>query len=360
MADIHFLYGNDEYGIARQVQELAKLFHDPTEAEMNTERLDARTMSEAQWVNAVNALPFLAKQRLVVLDNPSARFAGRKAKPDKAAEAKADGGKSASAKPAEESAAERRKKFLESLTNLPGTTRLVITEIVELRSKADRMAAEKHWLAVWLRKNGHKVSFVAQPEAGVMTGWILNEARTQGGVIGGEAASRLSEMVGTDTRQAAQEVTKLLTYVNWGRPVTIDDVDALSPLTAAPDMFKMVDALADGKTRDAQRLLHRMLEFQDEFSTWGMIIRQFRYLLIAREVLDRRGGEDQAVEALSEVEGRQVHSFVAAKALNQARRFTMQSLEALYHRLLEIDEDAKNGRMPLDVALELLVVEAGK
>jgi DNA polymerase-3 subunit delta len=158
-------------------------------------------------------------------------------------------------------------------------------------------------------------------------------------------------MVGTDTRQAAQEITKLLTYVNWSRPVTAADVEALSPLTAEPDVFAMVDALAAGKIGRAQRLLHRLLEAQDAFSTWGMIVRQFRLLLLAREVLDDRGGEPEAVKAMG------VPLFVARKALGQARGFTMPRLEAIYHKLLEIDEAAKTGRMPLDVGMDILLVE---
>ena len=57
------------------------------------------------------------------------------------------------------------------------------------------------------------------------------------------------------------------------------------------------------------------------------------------------------------VEGRPVHPYVAGKALRQARGFSMQKLEDIYHRLLQIDEQAKTGQMPLDLALDLLVAE---
>ena len=212
----------------------------------------------------------------------------------------------------------------------------------------------KHWLVKWLKQHGFGLERHGLPVAAEMPGWIRQYAKAQGGEIAGAAASRLADLVGSDTRQAAQEVTKLLTYVNWSRPVSAADVEALSPLTAAPDVFAMVDALAAGDGRKAQRLLHRLMEFQDVFSTWGMIIRQFRLLLLAREVLDNRGGEAEAMKALG------VQPFVARKALNQARGFNMPRLEMIYHRLLEIDEGAKTGRMPLDVALDLLVAELGK
>jgi DNA polymerase III delta subunit len=77
----------------------------------------------------------------------------------------------------------------------------------------------------------------------------------------------------------------------------------------------------------------------------------FRLMLLAREVIDSGGGLPAAQKALG------VGEYPAKKALNQARRFQMDRLEAIYHRLLEIDEAAKTGRMPLDLSLDLLVVE---
>jgi DNA polymerase-3 subunit delta len=360
MADaqnIHFLYGNDEYAIARRARELSSIFGEASEAEMNTAHLDARTMTEDQWINAINALPFISTRRVVVLTDPSARFVRRKARAEQPAEpgSRAKPGPKDSSEA--ETAAQARAKFLQSLEGMPATTLLVITEVVELRSKQDKMAAEKHWLAAWMRKNHHAVEFLVQPVGDSMKGWISKEAKAQGGAFAPEAAERLMNMVGGDTRQAAQEVTKLLTYVNWERPVTAADVEALSPLTAAPDVFKMVEALSAGNAREAQKLLHRLLEFQDVFSTWGMVVRQFRYLLVAREVLNARGGIPETVRALSEVEGRPVAAFSAENALKQARGLKMARLEQIYRRLLEIDENAKTGRMPLEVSLVLLVAE---
>ena len=72
---------------------------------------------------------------------------------------------------------------------------------------------------------------------------------------------------------------------------------------------------------------------------------------MAREVLDAKGGVPEVMKALHCAE------YPAKKAIDAARRFTMPRLEKIYHRLLDIDEAAKTGRMPLDVALDVLVVE---
>ncbi|MFZ1042055.1 MAG: DNA polymerase III subunit delta [Anaerolineales bacterium] len=317
-SNILFLYGNDEFAITRRLAEFGLIFTDSTSADMNTARLDARTMSEDELNNAVNSMPFLAKQRLVLLANPSARY----------------------------NKAEARKKFLEFIEKIPDSTRLVIYESVEPRE------VEKHWLNKWAEKTklAQTQAFMS-PRVREMSGWILNETKNQGGQIEKAAAEKLVEMVGTDTRQAAQEISKLLAYVNWARPIKVADVEAISIVTAEPDIFAMVDALALGNGKSAQRLLHRLLESDDPFSVWGMVVRQFRLLLLAREVIESRGGQREVEQALG------VHSFVAEKVFSQAKRFSLPALEKIYHKLLEIDEAAKKSQVPLDLAMETLVVE---
>jgi DNA polymerase-3 subunit delta len=325
--NVIFLYGNDEYSISRRLREFASSFSNASEAEMNTAQLNARTLTEDQMNNAINALPFLAKQRLVLLENPSARY----------------------------TTPETQKKFLDLVRRVPPTTCLIIWEQMDLKTWGTRAEQEKedekHWLVKWIKQRGLGLERHALPLPAEMAGWIIKAAKAQGGEFVPAAASRLAELVGNDTRQAAQEISKLLTYTDWSRPVTAEDVTALSPLTAEPDIFAMVDALAAGKGGQAQRLLHRLLDTQEAFGVWGMIIRQFRLLLLAREVLDSGGGEAEAAKALG------APLFVARKALGQARGFTMMRLENIYHQLLEIDEDAKTGRMPLELGMDILVAE---
>ena len=158
-------------------------------------------------------------------------------------------------------------------------------------------------------------------------------------------------MTGDNTRQAAQEITKLLTYVNYAHTISIEEVEDVSIVTARVDVFKLVDALGTQNGRQAQGLFHRLLQEKDAFEIFGMIVRQFRLLIMARDVLDGGGTQKEVTDVLG------LHPFVAGKAFNQARAFDMQTLEAVYHRLLAMDESAKSGGMPLDASLDMLIVE---
>ena len=45
---------------------------------------------------------------------------------------------------------------------------------------------EKHWLVTWAVKNGIKTHPCMLPQPRDMPGWMINEARRQGGGVGGE------------------------------------------------------------------------------------------------------------------------------------------------------------------------------
>jgi len=315
---ILLLYGTDEFAITRRLNEIAA----KTDKDgMNTSRLEARLTNDEELNNAVNSMPFLAEKRLVILSNPSQKYTS----PD------------------------ARKKFMAFLGNVPSTTLMVIHETVEFKE------AEKHWLVKWAGKTeGVKTEAHMSPRAKEMTGWILAETKRQNGDIHPAAAAKLAEMVGEDPRQAAQEIAKLLAYVNWARQVGVQDVEAVSVSTASVDIFAFVDSLASGNGQQSQSMLRKMLEDQDAFAIFPMIIRQFRLLIQAREIVDARGMVQDVIEALH------VHPYVAEKMFKQAGRFPMKSLEAIYRRLLKMDEAAKTSAMPLDLSLEMFVVELAK
>lgn len=323
-AHIHILFGSDEFGIANRAGEFLTIFSDPTTAEMNISRLDARAVGEDELNNAANAMPFLAAQRVVLLTAPSKRYTG------------ADG----------------HRKFTAFLDAVPPSTRLVILEQGEIREREKA----NHWLLRWARGAGGRAE--AQefnlPRRRDMPGWIVNEARKQEGSIEAPAAARLAEMVGEDTRQAAMEIAKLLTYVNYAHPIGVEDVEAVSIVNAQGDVFALVDALGTGNGKTAQKMLHQLLAQDEPFSIFGMVVRQFRLLIIAREVIDEGGDLASVTEALG------AHPYVAEKIFNQARSFGMQDLEAIHHHLLQIDEDAKTSQVPLDLALDIFIAQTAR
>jgi DNA polymerase-3 subunit delta len=316
------LHGDDLFAIQREVEKLLASLGDPALAELNLTRLDGRSVSLDDVYTAANAMPFLAERRCVVLSHPFARLASEAA----------------------------RERFIGLLDGLPETTALVL--VIEDALDHGRWTGfgERHWLRKWLGAAGAKASYQVRrlPDPRDMPEWIRREVKAQGGKIVPAAAAALAAHIDNDTAAGAQEIQKLLAYTD-GREIEADDVERLSAQSGQANIFDMVDALGQGNGRLALNLLHRLLEEQDEPGLFGMVVRQFRLLIQAREALDQGVRPEGLAQALH------VHPFVASKLAGQAARFTLPRLAAIYHGLLEIDEAVKNGQSSLPVALDIFV-----
>lgn len=321
---VYVLNGEDEFAISTFLTTLQGRMGDKATAEMNTTRLEGRSLAMDVLTNAVSAMPFLSPRRLVIVTNPLAKL----------------------------NSPTLREKFTALLEQVPPTTALVLVEYRLLTGERDRREGKLHWLEKWVQQAGDRalIRTFSMPRGGAMIQWIQERAKIMGGQFTSEAAERLADQVGDEPRWLDQEIRKILTYVNYKRPVEADDVDHLTPFSRQGDIFKMVDDLANHKGRDAQGMLHQLLEEQDSILIFGMVVRQFRLLLLAREVLDGGGHESDIIRELK------ISPFVARKLIPQAQHFTQKTLEGLYRRLLELDEAAKTSQIEGDLALDMLVV----
>jgi DNA polymerase-3 subunit delta len=330
---VYVFHGDDEFSIKRRLAGLRARMGDPSLAELNTTFLDGRTHGLEELRSAALAMPFLLERRMVIVTDALARLDPAAGHGDED-EARASEGLKTT-----------RKEFLSLLDALPPTTAVVLIipdspywkrEGGEYR-RAWRVLTPKHWLMKWCHQAGKRALVVEfpLPESGEMPAWIRSQAKEQGGQFTPQAAAELAAHVGTDTRVAAEEITKLLTYVNCRRAVEADDVELLTAPAGQPDVWAMVDALGAGDPRTALRHLHDLEELQEASYLFAMVVRQFRLLIMAREGLDEGLDEARLAGELRQ------QPFVMRKICQQAQRFTLEQLKDIYRRLLEIDRANK-------------------
>jgi DNA polymerase-3 subunit delta len=322
---VYVLHGDDEYAIAQFLSDLEGKLGDAATAALNTTWIDGKTYNPESLLSVAGAMPFLAKRRLVILAHPLAKLNSQAA----------------------------RQKFLEQLEKLPPTTALMLVEYRPLTDNRDRRKGNLHWLERWVEGSGGRgyVRAFMLPKGPELSRRIQEMAKQAGGQITSPAADLLVSLVDGDPRLADQEIQKLLAYVNYQRAVDEQDVELLTADMGQGDIFTMVDALGNQDGKRAMGMLHRLLEQQDALSIFGMVVRQFRLLLMARETLDHGGQKNEIMRNLK------VPPFVADKLVGQARHFSLVDLEVVYHRLLEIDEAMKTSQMPGELALETLVAD---
>ena len=321
---VYLLVGQDEFAISQYLSSLEDKLGDAGTAALNLTRLDGRSFNLDELLSIAAAAPFLSRRRLVILVNPTDRISGQAA----------------------------QERFCLQLERIPPSTALALVEYTEPKSSKERKK-DLQWLKGWVADHKEIALFneFPLPKRGEMQSWIREQARSYGGQITPQAARQLEALVGVQKRLADQEIKKLLAYTNYQRPVEPEDVSKLVADAGQSNIFVLVDAVASSDRHTALAELRKLLEEQDPGNIFGMVVRQFRMLLLSREILNQGGGSQQGGEQF------RIPPFAANKVLTQARQFSMSGLEAAYHRLLEADERVKSGDMPADLSLEVLVVE---
>ncbi|WP_299027163.1 DNA polymerase III subunit delta [uncultured Thermanaerothrix sp.] len=328
---VYLLYGEDLPGMQAFLDALAlRLLGEQGINDFNFIKLDAQSEGEERLYAECMSLPFWGERRLVVYVNPLVRLRS----------------------------AQTQKRFIQLLETLPTTTCLVLwIEDHWIPTGRDRgwslMKSAGKWLVDWVTQSGGRgieKSFPF-PSQDQMPAWILQHAHALGGTFTPEAASTLASLIGNDTYQVHQEILKLLTYVDHRRPVSGDDVLLLTAPVGHANIFDMTRAMAQGNVKRALSLLEALLDEQEPVSLLALIVREFRLLLLARELLESGETQVQVIGDRLKVQG-----FVAQQLKDLARKYSLSQLEAIYQRLFETDLAIKSGSLEPRLALEQLVV----
>jgi len=322
---VYLFFGNDESAMEKLVQGLVDKVMDAAMGDMNITRFQDNPRVE-DVRDAAYMIPMFGDRRLVLVTNA---FDWVKA-------------------------TKNRDVIIKLMEGLPASTGLVIQLNLEIDRGNWKDFSQTHWLRKWVKDQPGGVVFQKEcslPGIGQMPGLIMKEASQKQGAFTFDGAQELAKAIGNDTLIANLEIDKLLNYVDYKRPVTAEDVRLLTPDISLTNVFDMVDAIGERDIPRAAQLLHRLLETEMPIPLFGMVIRQFRLLLLAREVLDQ-GGRKQAIE-----KSLKVHPFVAEKLEKQATLFEMNQLKEIYHRLLVTDENMKTGQMDPKLAIEMFVSE---
>lgn len=321
--NIYLLFGDNEFEISNRVKVLEESFCDPTMAAMNVTRLDGKT-SDLNDIR-INALsmPFLAARRVVTIENPLVRISTEAA----------------------------ITSFIKMLSEVPESTILILVEYQELTPEKVRRRGEFHWLEGWAEAEESRVKVERCINPKDLSSWIIDRIKAQGGKIDPSAARFLVAQIGTEPRQADQEIQKLLAYVNYRRTIELDDVRHITAKTADENIFVLVDALGAQNTKRALALFQRLYEQEEYRYIFSMVVRQFRLLCQVKEILDANGKAEDVRNVLK------LHPYVAEKLIEQARKFTLEQLDEVIHQLLSLDEAEKTGEMGDRLCLELFILE---
>lgn len=321
---VYLFYGNDKLSIHETIAAMRSRLGDPTTADMNLQRFSGSDVEISDLIQSCTIAPFIAHRRLTIIDHAESLPTHK----------------------------DWQNQLFDLLETLPTTCALVFIEDTNFYRDKKKNFESSSPIYQWAQDHS-EFSFVQAfyvPRGTAFVSWIKNRSQSLGGKIEPAAAELLADWVSEDPFLANEELAKLLDYVDRKRPVEIDDVRQLTPYRGQEDIFSMVDALGQRQGKQAQKYLHTLLEEEDIRYVFAMIVRQFRMLILAREALDEGRPPSNTLP-------KKTPEFVVKKVSKQAKNFSLDLLERIYHELLEIDLASKFGGFDLAFSLDSFIAE---
>lgn len=326
-ASLLLVHGDDSFGIDREIARFAEGVAAVEREVIVAERAPDEAAIDAARVAAASVGLFGA--HLAVLRRPL-RAAGRST-----------------------SAADR---LLALVRDLPPGGALVLAEERTSRD-AGKPPPLLSRLAEAVKERGGTVVERNAPRRNELTGWIRHHAAALGIEIEPRAAALLGERIGgavwesdiergEQTRVADGELRKLATYAA-GRPVTADDVAALSADTRPASVFAITNAIDRREPAAAAEAVRRALEEgQPVLRILASLSGRIGDLIVARELAAGKAPPTEIAKRVARGNARMAERLVEA-----ARRYRGEELEAMLIGLYRADVAIKTNVMDEESAL---------
>jgi len=324
----YILYGQDDFSLNQAMEKIKADLGDWEMVATSTTNLEGRHLTLSELRNKCGAAPFLSSHRLVIVDGLLGRFEVKQSRP------RSGKGKSGNGLGEWEGLA----SYIEQM---PETTVLMLIDGEvkghnPLLKKLSPLAEVRTFPLLRGRD---------------LKAWIQQRVREEDGDITPQAVNLLDELIGGDLWAMNGEIQKLLLY-NQERPISEDDVRQLVSHVQEANIFALVDAVAEGRTELAQRILHRLYD-EGVAPTYilVMITRQFRLIAQAKDL-----GKGLSRPQIQDRLGLK-SSYSLDKTLSQAKLYDFEGVKRAYDKLLETDLAIKTGKYSDKLAIELLVTE---
>jgi DNA polymerase-3 subunit delta len=327
---LYILLGQDDYSLSESLEEIKRGIGDQTLLAANTTTLDGQQMTLDQLKAVCETLPFLAERRLVIVKGLLERFEPR--------------GKSSRRKKTAQVTNHQNdyKSLVTYISTLPDSTILVLVS---------GKIASKNPLFSELSAKAKVKSFPLLRGARLRQ-WIQKYATKEGSTISPQAINLLAKLVGGNLWVMANEINKLTQFTS-GRRIEEGDVKMVVSYAQQVNVFAMVDAILEFKVGLAEQSLHQLLQ-RGASSAYLLVMlsRQVRMIVRVKELKKQRKPEIEIRNKLG-----LTSDFVWQKTIEQAKRYPLERIKAVYPKLLEADLSIKTGKYEGELVFNILITE---
>lgn len=180
---------------------------------------------------------------------------------------------------------------------------------------------------------------------------LLYRVKNSKRIISDYVLQYMIEGVGNDMNKLLHEMEKLILYVPEGAEITKEIVDSVCSLHYSPYLFSLNNAIAEGKTAEAYKIMRGLLEDREAPVKIIAILSKMWSQFYSVKKLAYEGASGREIAALMGLKEGAVN--IIKKQVNN------MSLEYIKRKLKqceELDDAIKSGKIKDAVALELLVI----
>ncbi len=189
--------------------------------------------------------------------------------------------------------------------------------------------------------------------------WCVSwSAAGHGKKLAPDAAELLVELVGPQMGLLDSELEKLAVAIGTKETIEAGDVDRLVGRSRAADVFRILDAIGEGKPAEALAVLGQLLEEGEEpLAILGPLTYQLRKLATVGRVL----AQGQSLGPAMDKAGVPSWPKARASAERQVRHLGRRRLEQIPEWLVEINLGLKGGNpLPPRLQIERLIVKLAR
>ncbi len=331
---VYLFYGEESYIQEELIRKLADAYLGK-EGAFGLEKVDGEHYSPDELLEEVGESNIFSSRRLIVVNDPPymkpprSEDAQKKGNPGKPGlEPEPDSGKTG------EERADRVDLLLESCF---GKVDAANPDCV-LVFKMPRVDRRKRFLKL-IDKHGAVVQ--CSPLKGKeLSDWIKRKVSESGKTIDHAAVEKIMMSGNLNLTFLRAEIEKFTAYLGEEDRVTAETVEQLFSGDLQSSVFTMLDALAEGSSGKANRMLDRLLQRNEKpLQILAMLVRHYRLLLNVIALEDRAVAPKDMAALLG------VPPFAATRLRRQASLHSSAALAEVIQTLYETDKKIKTGRL---------------
>ncbi|MCG2678235.1 DNA polymerase III subunit delta [bacterium] len=311
VSPVYLFSGEEEYLKEDALRRIKGALIKPEFLQFNYDLLSGKEISGTELLNKLLTLPVGESKRLIVIRD------------------------------AQKLNSSVKEKIIEYLESPSQTSCLILwAPKVDLRKK----------FYATIEKQGESVTFYLLRDKELSL-WVRNYLSRRKKKISTDALGLLIERVGNNLGEMAGELEKLLICIGKRNEINLEDVENLVGAVKTYTIFALTDAIGKRGEKEALSILSRMMD-EGTLATeiLYMIVRQFRFLLRTKNLLEKKLPEDRIIQTLA------LRPFVAKNLVFQTKNFSQEKLIESFGNLLQAEVEIKSSIKTPRMVLELLIL----